>query len=101
LAGDEGFECFSSAELNVQIYHQLAYTNCMFRKVSGDVRHGYVESAWARFEILGDRDGTLAALRRGSERANYPSIEIQPETRANFVAFNTIHGLGMVAAKYV
>lgn len=78
------------------------YTDCMFEKVIGDVRHGYVESAWGRFEILGDREGTLAALREGGRRrTDDPPITVQQETVQNFVPFNTIHGIGMIAAKYL
>lgn len=39
----------------------------MTRQV-GDVKHGYVESAWGQFEILGDRKGTLEALKLGVRR---------------------------------
>lgn len=39
----------------------------MTRQV-GDVKHGYVESAWGQFEILGDRKGTLKALKLGARR---------------------------------
>ena len=50
----------------------------MFRKVIGDVRHGYVESAWGTFEILGNRKGTLEALRKGAQRTNETPDEIYP-----------------------
>ena len=72
----------------------------MFRKVIGDVRHGYVESAWGTFEILGNRKGTLEALRKGAQRTNETPDEIYPRNEGNFIEFNTIHGVGMVAAKY-
>lgn len=39
----------------------------MTRQV-GDVKRGYVESAWGQFEILGDRKGTLEALKLGTRR---------------------------------
>jgi len=73
----------------------------MFKKIVGDVRHGYVESAWGTFEILGDRDKTLAALKEGFNRSREnQTLEPTILPEANYVPFNTIHGVGMVAIKH-
>lgn len=73
----------------------------MFKKVIGDVRHGYVESALtSEFIVYGDREKTLEAIRAAGKRVQNPSPEeniVVPE----FVPICTIHGLGIVAAKYI
>jgi len=72
----------------------------MHKKVFGDVRHGYVESALtSQFIVFGDLEETLGAIRSAGKRDQTASPEVTiavPE----FAPISTIHGIGIVAAKY-
>jgi hypothetical protein len=70
-----------------------------FRKLSGDVRFGYVESAHGTFKYHGDHEATQAAMISTRQKLLKLETPKNPtETRLeNFEIVKTIHGLGYVS----
>jgi hypothetical protein len=73
----------------------------MSRKI-GDVRHGYVESAWSRFVYLGDQKSILETLIDGLRISRQQEQEPLREVHNDgYVRIQTIHGAGYVASRFL
>jgi hypothetical protein len=70
----------------------------------GDVRHGFVESAWGRWEWFGQEHATRAALLEAGKRsfsARQEALNQSQHPEARFVPFETIHGTGFIAIQHL